>query len=37
MEGFDIVGSTPEEFAAPIAGDLERLGPIVRNSGARAE
>ena len=37
MDGFDIVGSSPEEFAARIAVDLERLGPIVKNSGARAE
>jgi tripartite-type tricarboxylate transporter receptor subunit TctC len=36
-EGSVLVGSTPEEFAAFIRRDVEKLTPIIRASGARAE
>ena len=33
----DVVGDTPEEFAAFVKGEAERWGPIVKASGATAE
>ena len=36
-EGSVLVGSTPEEFGRFIRAEVERLAPIVRASGARAE
>ena len=36
-EGSVLVGSTPEEFAAFMRRDLEKLTPIIRASGAKAE
>ena len=36
-EGSVLVGSTPEEFAAFMRRDVEKLTPIIRASGARAE
>jgi tripartite-type tricarboxylate transporter receptor subunit TctC len=35
--GFEIVGSTPEEFAALIKEDYARMGKLVREAGIRAE
>jgi len=36
-QGLDIVSSTPEELAALIRADSERLGRIVREAGVRVE
>jgi tripartite-type tricarboxylate transporter receptor subunit TctC len=36
-EGSVLVGSTPDEFAAFMRRDVEKLAPIIRASGARAE
>ena len=36
-KGYEVVGSGPEEFAAYIAKDSERLARAVRISGAKAE
>ena len=36
-EGSVLVGSTPEEFAAFMRRDVEKLTPIIKASGARAE
>ncbi len=35
--GFDLVGGTPEEFAALIKTDLARFGKLVKDAGIRAE
>jgi len=36
-EGSVLVGSTPDEFAAFMRRDVEKLTPIIRASGAKAE
>jgi tripartite-type tricarboxylate transporter receptor subunit TctC len=36
-QGLDVVTSTPEELAALIRADTERLGKIVREAGVRVE
>ena len=36
-EGSVLVGSTPEEFAAFMRAEVQKLTPIVRASGAKAE
>ncbi len=36
-EGSVLVGSTPEEFAAFMRAEMEKLTPIIRASGAKAE
>ena len=36
-EGVEPVGSTPEEMAALLKSELARWGPLVKESGARAE
>lgn len=35
--GFNIVGGSPEQFAALIRNDIARLGKLVRETGIRAE
>jgi tripartite-type tricarboxylate transporter receptor subunit TctC len=35
--GFEPVGSTPEEFAQRIAGELQRWGRVIRAAGIKAE
>jgi tripartite-type tricarboxylate transporter receptor subunit TctC len=35
--GFDMVGGTPEAFAALIKNDITRLGKVIRDAGIRAE
>lgn len=35
--GFNIVGSTPEEFAAVIRRDYDRFGKVVRETGVKVE
>jgi tripartite-type tricarboxylate transporter receptor subunit TctC len=35
--GFEIVGSTPEEFAARIGTETTRWGRIIKESGAKAD
>ena len=35
--GFEVVGSTPEAFAALIKNDTARLGKVIRDAGIRAE
>ena len=35
--GFDVVGSSPEAFAALIRNDTARLGKVIRDAGIRAE
>ena len=35
--GLDLVGSTPEEYAARIKADLEKFGKIARSLDARVQ
>jgi tripartite-type tricarboxylate transporter receptor subunit TctC len=35
--GFEVVGSSPEAFAALIRNDTARLGKVIRDAGIRAE
>ncbi|MBI2289675.1 MAG: tripartite tricarboxylate transporter substrate binding protein, partial [Betaproteobacteria bacterium] len=35
--GFDLVGGTPQEFAALIKTDLARFGKLVKDASIRAE
>lgn len=35
--GFDLVGGTPEEFAALMKNDIARLGKLIKESGIRAD
>ena len=35
--GFEVVGSSPEAFAALIKNDIARLGKVIRDAGIRAE
>ncbi|HXF65701.1 MAG TPA: tripartite tricarboxylate transporter substrate binding protein [Burkholderiales bacterium] len=35
--GFEVVGSTPEAFAALIRNDTARLGKVIRDAGIKAE
>src|SRR5262245_27346749 len=35
--GTEVVGNTPEEFAAQIRADIEKWGQVVRTAGIRAE
>ena len=36
-EGGDVVGNTPEQFAAFLADEVRKWGKVVRDSGARAD
>ena len=36
-QGFEVVGSTPEEFASFIRAESEKWTKIVRATGAKAE
>jgi tripartite-type tricarboxylate transporter receptor subunit TctC len=31
--GYDLIESTPEEFAAELKSDIERWGPVARRAG----
>ena len=35
--GFEVIGSTPEAFAALIRNDTARLGKVIRDAGIRAD
>ena len=35
--GFDIVASTPEEFAAQVKNEVEKWGKVIKASGLKAE
>jgi tripartite-type tricarboxylate transporter receptor subunit TctC len=35
--GFDIVASTPEEFAAQIKTEIEKWGKVIRAAGIKAD
>ena len=35
--GFDIVGNTPEQFAAQIKNDIARWGKVIREAGIKAD
>ena len=35
--GFDIVASTPEEFAAQVKTEVEKWGKVIKASGLKAE
>jgi tripartite-type tricarboxylate transporter receptor subunit TctC len=35
--GFEVVGSSPEVFAALIRNDTARLGKVIRDAGIRVE
>jgi len=36
-EGAEVIGSTPEEFAARIKAELARMGKVIRDSGIRMD
>jgi tripartite-type tricarboxylate transporter receptor subunit TctC len=36
-EGAEVIGSTPEAFAAHIAAELARMGKLIRDAGIRME
>jgi tripartite-type tricarboxylate transporter receptor subunit TctC len=36
-QGFEVVGSTPEEFAAFIRAESAKWGAVVKATGAKAE
>jgi tripartite-type tricarboxylate transporter receptor subunit TctC len=36
-DGAEAVANTPDEFAAQLKAELVRWGPLIRESGARAE
>ena len=35
--GIEIVGNTPEEFAAGIKAEMARLGKVIREAGIREQ
>jgi tripartite-type tricarboxylate transporter receptor subunit TctC len=35
--GFEVVGNTPDEFAARMLRDTQRLARVIRESGARPD
>ena len=35
--GFDIVASTPEQFAAQIKTEIEKWGKVIRAAGIKAD
>ena len=35
--GFDVAGSSPQELAAAMKADMDRMGKIIREAGIRAE
>ena len=35
--GFDIVGNTPEQFAAQVKNDIGRWGKVIRDAGIKAD
>ena len=35
--GIEVVGSTPEQFAAAIKSDMARTGQVIRQAGIRIE
>jgi tripartite-type tricarboxylate transporter receptor subunit TctC len=36
-EGSEIIGSTPQEFAADLKGEMTRLGKVIKEAGIRGE
>jgi tripartite-type tricarboxylate transporter receptor subunit TctC len=36
-QGFDIVASTPEQFAAQIKVEVEKWGRVIRSAGIKAD
>ena len=36
-QGFEIVGSTPQEFAAFVAAEADKWGKVIRDLGLKAE
>ena len=36
-DGAEAVANTPDEFAVQLKAELVRWGPLIRESGARAE
>ena len=37
VQGFDLVGGTPEDFAKLIRSESERWAPVIRKTGARID
>ena len=35
--GVDVIGSTPEQFAAAIRAEIARLGKVIKDAGIRSE
>ena len=35
--GFDLVGGTPEDFAALIKGESEKWAPVIRKAGVKID
>ena len=35
--GFDVVGSTPEEFLKFVQGESDKLGKLIRDNGIKVE
>ena len=35
--GFDVIASTPEQFAVQIRADVEKWGKVIRNAGMKAD
>ena len=35
--GFEVVGNTPEQFAAQIKSDIGRWGKVIRDAGIKAD
>jgi tripartite-type tricarboxylate transporter receptor subunit TctC len=37
MQGFDLVGGTPEDFAKLIGSESEKWAPVIRKTGVRID
>jgi Uncharacterized protein conserved in bacteria len=35
--GFDVVASTPEQFAAQVKAEIEKWGKVIRAAGIKAD
>jgi tripartite-type tricarboxylate transporter receptor subunit TctC len=37
VAGFEVIGSTPEEFAAWMKAEMVRWGKVIRDAGIRSQ